>query len=162
MNWNEVTTIEVEGKILVVKDAMIMLSEDEESPEWPFINCEPGEYIFEINVPSPFFAHRARIRKVGSEPVRGKEIGAVDIDHAFLGIIDYEKFLGAVNKNYEEYSDWTAMELDDELALNFSGEIEFSKAKLLYVKSGDGDGTYPCVELVQDGAQVGIECVFKP
>ena len=162
MNWNEVTTIEVEGKILVVKDAMIMLSEDEESPEWPFINCEPGEYIFEINVPSPFFAHRARIRKVGSEPELGKEIGAVDIDHAFIGIIDYEKFLGALNNNYEEYSDWTAMELDDELALNFSGEIEFGGAKLLYVKSGDGDGAYPCVELVQDGAQVGIECVFKP
>jgi len=162
MNWNEVTTIDVEGKILVVKDAMIMLDEDERSPEWPFINCVPGEYIFEINVPSPFFAHRARIRKAGSEPERGKEIGSVDIDHAFIGLIDYEKFLGAVKRDYEEYNDWTAMELDDELVLNFSGEIDFNEAKLLYVKSGEGDGTYPCFELLQNGFQVGIECVFIP
>lgn len=162
MDWNEVTTINIEGKILLVKDAMIMLNEDEESPEWPFINCEPGEYIFEINVPSPFYAHRARIRRIDSAPERGKGIGSVDIDHAFIGIIDYEKFVGAVKKDFEEYAEWTAMELDDELSLNFSGEINFDTTKLLYVKSGDGDGTYPCFELVQNGTQVGIECVFKP
>ncbi len=162
MKWNEVTTIEIRGKILAVKDAMIMLREEEETPEWPFIDCEPGEYVFEINVPSPFFAHRARIRKVGSEPERGKEIGSVDIDHAFLGIIDYEKFLGAVKNDYEAYGDWTATELDDELALNFSGEIAFNETKLVYVKSGDGDGTYTCIELLQNGDQVGIECVFIP
>ena len=161
MDWNEVTTIEIEGKTLLVKDAMIMLEQDEETPEWPYVNCEPGEYIFEIHVPSPFFAHRARIRKIDSEPERGKEIGSVDVDHAFIGIIDYEKFLKAVKKNYEGYGDWTAMEFDDELGINFSGEIDFDEAKLLYVKSGDGDGTYPCFELVQNGIQVGIECVFK-
>ncbi len=162
MEWNEVTTIKIEGQTLLVKDAMIMLGEDEESPEWPCVNCEPGEYIFEIHVPSPFFAHRARIRKIDSEPERGKEIGSVDIDHAYIGIIDYEKFLDSVKNDYEEYGDWTANELDDELALNFSGEIDFDEAKLLYVKAGDGDGTYPCYELVQNGTQVGIECVFKP
>ncbi len=161
MEWNEVTRINIEGKILLVKDAMIMLGEDEESPEWPYIKCEPGEYIFEINVPSPFYAHRARIRKIDSEPERGRQIGSVDIDHAFIGIIDYEKFLGAVKKNYEEYGEWTAMDLDDELSLNFSGEITFDTAKLLYVKSGEGDGTYSCFELIQNSSQVGIECVFR-
>lgn len=162
MNWNEVTTIEVEGSVIVAKDAMLMLSEEGSLPEWPGINCDPGEYIFEINVPSPFFADRARIRKAGSNPGRGAQIGSVEIDHAFLGFIDYEKFLGVVIKSHEEYGDWTAMELDDELALNFSGEIAFKDAKLLYVKSGDGDGTYPCVELLENGTQVGIECIFKP
>jgi hypothetical protein len=160
MNWNEVTTIKLEGNILAMKDAMIMLSEDENSPEWPFINCDPGEYVFEINVPTPFFAHRARIRKIGSKPEHGKEIGSVNVDHAFLGVIDYEKFLSEVKKDYEEYSDWTAMELDDKLSISFSGEINFNEAKLLYVKSGDGDGTYKCIELLQNGSQVGIECVF--
>ena len=162
MKWNEVTTTEIEGKVLTIKDAMIMLSEDEDTPEWPYISCEPGEYIFEINVPKPFCVHRTRIRKIDTEPELGKEIGSVDVDHAFIGMIDYEMFLNTVKDDYDEYGEWTAMELDDELALNFSGEIEFNGAKLLYVKSGHGDGTYKCYELVQNGNQVGIECVFIP
>ena len=99
---------------------------------------------------------------MGSEPELGKEIGAVDIDHAFLGIIDYETFLSAVKQDADAYSEWTATELDDELAINFSGAIDFNDATLLYVKSGDGDGRYPCFELVQDGVQVGMECIFIP
>ena len=162
MEWNEVKTLEVKGKILTFKDAMIMLDEDETKPDWPSISCVPGEYIFEINVPKPFFAHRARIKKIDTDPILGIEIGTVDIDHAFLGIIDYESFIKEVKKDYEGYSDWTAMELDDELCNNFSGEIELNDEKLLYVQAGDGDGTYTCYELIQDDHQVGIECVFIP
>ncbi|MDJ0785046.1 MAG: hypothetical protein QNJ22_23970 [Desulfosarcinaceae bacterium] len=162
MQWNEVTRIAVEGKIIAVKDAMILLSEDEDPRQWPAIRSDPGEYVFEVNVPTPFHAHRARIRKMGSAPELGKEIGAVDIDHAFLGIIDYETFLSAVKQDADAYSEWTATELDDELAINFSGAIDFNDATLLYVKSGDGDGRYPCFELVQDGVQVGMECIFIP
>ena len=160
MEWNEVTRFETKGNILAVKDAMIMLSKEEESPDWPFVICDQGEYIFEINVPVPFYAHRARIRKIDSEPTLGKEIGSVEIDHSFVGIIDYEEFRDSVKKDYEEYDDWTVMELDEELSMNFSGEIAFENTKLLYVKSGDGDGIYKCYELIQNGVQVGIECVF--
>ncbi len=54
-------------------------------------------------------------------------------------------------------------ELDDELAINFSGEILFGDEKLVYVKSVDGDGTFPVFELVEDGEVVGMECVLvKP
>lgn len=162
MDWNEVTRIETKGNILTVKDAMIMLSRDEKSPDWPYIKCDPGEYIFEINVPVPFFAHRARIRKIDSQPSLGKGLGSIDVDHAFFGVIDYEIFRDAVSSDYEEYGDWTAMELDDELAINFSGEIPFNDTKLLYVKSGDGHGAYLCYELIENGNQVGIECVFIP
>lgn len=161
MDWNEVTTVEIEGKVLAAKDAMIMLGEDEESAAWPFVDCEPGEYVFEINVPQPFHAYRARIRKVDSNPELGKQIGTVDVDHGFIGFVDYEKFVAAIRQDYSAYEEWTAMELDDELSLNFSGLINFETATLLYVKSGDGDGTYPCFELVQNGARVGLECVFK-
>ncbi len=162
MDWNEVTRIETKGNILTVKDAMIMLGEDEEFPDGPCIECDPGEYIFEINVPVPFFAHRARIRKIESQPSLGKEIGAVDVDCAFIGVIDYETFRDAVSRDYEEYGNWTAMELDDELTVNFSGDIQFNDTKLLYVKSGDSDGVYMCYELIENGKQVGIECVFVP
>ncbi len=160
MEWNEVTRINTKGKILVLKDAMIMLSEDEKSPEWPYIECEPAEYIFEVNTPTPFHAHRVRIRKANSQPSLGNEIGSVDVDHAFIGIIDYEIFLEAVSNDYEMYGEWTAMELDDELAISFFGEIQYQDTKLLYVKSGNGDGTYKCYELIENGLQVGIECIF--
>lgn len=160
MQWNEVTRIEIKGTQIVVKDAMIMLDSDAADPEWPSISCVPGEYILEINVPVPFHAHRARIRRADSEPVLGQEIGTVDVDHAFVGFIDYAPFLTAVRKDPEAYEDWTMMELDDELAVNFSGEIEFCGEKLVYVKSGDGDGTYKVHELVDGGQTVGMECVF--
>lgn len=162
MKWNEVTRIEIKGNILTIKDAMVMLSDDEVASEWPSISCEPGEYILEINVPEPFYAHRARIRKTKSDPDLGNEIGKVNIDHAFIGIIDYEPFLNVVKNDFDSYEEWTMMELDDELSINFSGEILFNEEKLLYVKSGDGDGVYPAYELIEDGKQVGIECVFIP
>lgn len=161
MDWNEVTTTDITGTILVVKDAMVMLDEGETSPDWPHVVCAPGEYIFEIHVPTPFHARLARIRLVGSDPVRGEQIGSVDVDNGFIGIIDYEGFAQAVTNNYDDYEEWTATVLDDELALNFSGEVGFDDARLLYVKTGDGDGRYACFELLQDGAAIGIECVFK-
>lgn len=160
MKWNEVTKIDVEGPIVVIKDAMVMLSDDELEPEWPSISCASGEYILEIFVPEPFYAHRVRLRRADSDPCLGKELGGVSVDHAFVAFIDYEPFLSAVKKDFESYEEWTMTQLDDELALNFSGEIEFRDQKLVYVKSVDGDGVFPVFELVEDGQIVGIECVL--
>ena len=162
MDWNEVTRIETKGTAIAIKDAMIMLNQEEEQPDGPYIKCEPGEYTFEIYVPISFCAYRARIRKVGSQPTLGKKIGDIDVDHAFIGVIDYEIFRDDILDNYERYEDWTATELGDELVINFSGEIPFNNTKLLYVKSGDGDGTYACHELLEGGNKVGIECIFIP
>ena len=160
MQWNEVTRIDVTGNRLVAKDAMVMLSEDEVEPEWPSMPCDPGEYVLEIHVPTPFNADRIRLRQAGSRPVTGKEIGAVSVDHAFVGFIDYEPFLAAAREDFESYEEWTMTELDDELAINFSGEIAFRGEKLLYVKSVGGDGVFPVFELVEDGQAVGLECVL--
>ena len=160
MRWNEVTRIDVTGSVIVVKDAMVMLSIDEADPEWPSISCDPGEYILEIHVPVPFYAHRVRLRRADSDPDLGDELGKVEVDHAFVGFIDYEPFLNAVRKDFEPYEEWTMTELDDELALNFSGEILFRGEKLVYVKSVDGDGVFPVFELVENGKPVGLECVL--
>lgn len=160
MKWNEVTRIDVEGPVVVIKDAMVMLSSDELESEWPSISSAPGEYILEIFVPEPFYAHRVRFRRSDSDPELGNEIGGVSVDHAFVAFIDYEPFLAAAKKNFASYEEWTMTQLDDELALNFSGEIEFRDQKLVYVKSVDGDGVFPVFELVEDGQTVGIECVL--
>ena len=160
MTWNEVTRIDVKGGLIVAKDAMIMLSGDETGPEWPSVTCAPGEYVLEIYVPVPFNAHRVRIRKAKSDAPRGKQLGTIDVDHAFVGFIDYGPFLDAVIQDFDSYEEWTMTELDDELAINFSGEISFGGEKLVYVKSVVGDGVYPVFELVEDGQPVGLECVL--
>ena len=160
LTWNEVTRIDVTGDTIVVKDAMVMLSSDEDESGWPSVSCAPGEYIVEIHVPVPFYAHRVRIRKAESDPSLGNKIGAVDVDHAFVAFIDYRPFLAAVKKDFDSYEGWTMMELDDELAINFSGEISFCGEKLVYVKSVDGDGVFPVFELVEDGESVGLEGVL--
>ena len=158
--WNEVTRIDVTGGVIVAKDAMVMLSPDADDPEWPAATCAPGEYVLEIHVPVPFYAHRVRIRMEGSDPSRGKALGTIDVDHASVAFIDYEPFLAAVKKDFELYEEWTMMELDDELAINFSGEISFCGEKLVYVQSADGDGVFPVFELVENGQPVGLECVL--
>ncbi len=160
LTWNEVTRIEVRGGVVVAKDAMVMLSSDETDPEWPSVACTPGEYVLEIHVPVPFNAHRVRIRKADSDPSLGRELGVLDVDHAFVGFIDYEPFLAAIKQDFESYEEWTMSELDDELAINFSGEISFCGEKLVYVKSVNGDGVYPVYELVEDSQPVGLECVL--
>ena len=160
MQWDEVTRMEVTGSTLVIKDAMTMLATDVDAPEWPSVRCSPGEYVVEIFVPQPFNAHRVRIRRAGSSPVRGADMGSVDVDHAFLAFIDYEPFLDVVRSDPDAYEEWTMAELDDELAINFSGEILFADKKLVYVKSVGGDGAFPVFELVEDGSSVGIECVL--
>ena len=160
MQWNEVTRLELKGPTLIIKDAMTMLADDVTEPEWPSVHCAPGEYVLEIYVPEPFNAHRVRIRRSGSNPDQGSAIGTVGVDHAFVAFVDYEAFIAAVRADVEAYEEWTAMELDDELALNFSGEILFGEEKLVYVKSVGGDGAFPVVELVEGGETVGMECVL--
>ena len=144
----------------MIKDAMIMIEVDTDEPEWPMIPCSSGEYVMEINVPEPFYAHRVRVRKEGSNPILGNELGNVSVDHAFVAIIDYESFLDTVKKDIDSYEEWTMTELDDELAINFSGEILFNGEKLLYVKSGEGDGIYPTYELIENDIIVGLETIF--
>ena len=162
MQWCEVGKMEVVGKTLCIKDAMVMLSENEESPSFPFVYCDSGEYVFEIWVePGTFYAARARIRKARTKSELGGNIGVVDVDNGFIGIIDYEIFHREVSSSYQEYEEWSAMELDDELAINFSGQIAFGNSILSYVKSGDGDGSYNCYNLLHKGKCVGIECVFE-
>ena len=160
MQWNEVTRLDVQGSRLVIKDAMTMLATDVSEPEWPSVTCAPGEYVLEIYVPEPFNAHRVRIRRTDSSPELGDNIGFVSVDHAFVAFVDYEAFLSAVRADEDAYEEWTAMELDDELAINFSGEIPFEDQKLVYVKSVGGDGVFPVIELVDGGVTVGMECVL--
>lgn len=160
MNWNEVTRFDVIGSVVVIKDAMILLNEDESRPEWPVVASGGGEYVLEIHVPEPFRADRVRFRRADSNPAVGKQIGSVDVDHAFVAFIDYDAFLALVRADPDAYEEWTMGELDDELAINFSGEIGFGDTKLVYVKSVGGDGSFPVYELIEDGSVVGMECVL--
>lgn len=48
LQWCEVTKVEVKGHNLCIKDAMILLDEDELIPDWPYVNSSPGNYVFEI------------------------------------------------------------------------------------------------------------------
>ena len=160
LQWNEVARLEVRGERLALKDAMIMLDADDTDPGWPFVVVSPGRYVAEIHLPSAWHCTRFRVRKVGAEPVLGTEIGQFDVDHGKACVVDYDTFRASVAEDIDEYEEWMANELDDELALNFSGEIAFCDTSLIYVKSGNGDGTYPAFELVEGEKIVGVECSF--
>ncbi len=160
MQWYEVTQIKVRGERIAAKDAMIMIDEGDTDPAYPFVTVAPGTYVAEIHLSEPWYCARFRLRRVDSNPERGDELGAIDVDSGKAAFIDYDTFRAAVTADADAYEEWTAGELDDELALNFSGKIEFADTELVYVKSADGDGRYSVNALVESGVTVGIECVF--
>ncbi len=161
MKWNEVTKLDVHGSRIAIKDAMIMLDPDADTPEWPSVEVEPGRYVVEIHLPESWYCTRVRIRAEGSSPSLGEEIGRVDVDHGKAAVLDYDSFIAAVRADPEAYEDWTEGELDDELAMNFSGEIAFTDSALVYTTAGEGDGSYPAYRLVENGDTVGLECHFE-
>ena len=161
MNWNHLAQIETRGQQIIIKDAMILLDNAEATPEWPAIVVDPGMYDIEINIPQPLHCTRVRVKSTGSNPELGKVIGHLSVDHGSAGILDYETFISEINSNYSDYEEWTETALDDEINENFSGQIAYGSSLLVYVKSGNGDGTYPVYELVDNGKVVGLECHFE-
>ena len=161
MKWNEVVKVDIRGTRIAAKDAMVMLSEDESEPSLPFVDVQPGLFIAEINLASAWHCKRFRIRRDESNPEPGRTLGSIDVDCGKAAFIDYGAFSAMARDDFDSYESWTEMELDDELAINFSGQIDLGDAVLVYVKSGDGDGTYPVFELVDNGEVVGIECRFE-
>lgn len=160
MKWNHVAELELRGRRLAIKDAMILVDPASESPEWPFVEVEPGLYAFEIHVPETWHCARLRVVPSGTDPTLGPKLGDLDVDHAKAAVIDYDAFLATAASDFDSYEEWTGTELDDELSLNFSGCIDFGPTSLAYVTSGAGDGTYPVFELLEGEKVVGIECHF--
>ena len=160
LTWNEVCEVEIAGSRIIAKDAMIMLSPDESEPEWPGVTVEPGTYVVEIHLADRWHCAKLRIAPRDSAPETGKQIGTVSVDHGKAAFIDHDSFISKVRDDPDAYEEWTAMDLDDELDLNFSGKIAFWETELAYVKSGDGDGTYPVFELMKHGEIVGLQCNF--
>ena len=159
MSYSKIGEIEVKGKRIVIKDSMIMLSDDENTPEWPFVSVENG--IYEIQVVAKGDTNSSvRVISSGTNGVRGQKVGNVDVDHGGVGIIDYDSFLSAVQENYEDYEDWTSMELDDVVWNQTSGEIDFMDVPLFFLQSGEGDGSYPVYETLENEKVVGLECDF--
>jgi len=161
MNYKKIAEIEIKGNRLVIKDSMIMLGDDERIPEWPFVTVESGTYEIKVLEEGDPYSS-VQVIKNGMNGTRGKKIGDVDVDHGGIGIIDYDHFLSAVQKNYNDYTDWTAMELDDLVWSQVSGRVEFMHEVLYFLHSGDGDGTYPVYEIIQCESIIGMECDFYP
>jgi len=160
MTWNHVADLELRARRLAIKDAMILLDPDAESPEWPNVTVDPGLYAFEIHVRETLYCARLRVVPAGTNPTLGRKLADLSVDHAKAAVIDYDTFLATVSSDFDSYEEWTGMELDDELSLNFSGRIDFGAASLVYVTSGSGDGTYPVFELLEGDKVVGIQCHF--
>ena len=129
MKWNEIVKIDIAGNRIAVKDAMILLDQEAGSPEWPTVTVSPGRYIVEIHLPQDWYCTRFRIRPVNSNPQVGRVIGTVAVDNGKAAFIDYDSFLAAIRDDYDDYEEWTSMELDDELAINFSGQINFGTVR---------------------------------
>jgi len=163
MNYELIETIDIKGETLVIKDSMIMLGENENSTEWPYIKADSGLYNIEAIFDDEEGIYSiVRVTQDGiTDFTRGNKIGDVDVDHGSIGIIDYDIFIQEVNKDYDAYEEWTSMDLDDKVWFSLHGKVNFNNATLTFIKAGDGDGSYPVYELQKDGKVIGLECDFE-
>jgi len=162
LHYEIVDKIVIRGKRVVIKDSMIMLRRDETSPEWPCISIESGIYSIQINMLDKDICSSVIVKKVGQTFTEKNNIGSVDVDHGSIGIIDYDNFMQAIQNNYNEYEEWTAGPLDDTVWEHIFGKVNFKNESLHFVRSGEGDGTYPVYELIEDNKTIGFECEFIP
>jgi hypothetical protein len=155
-----ITTLPIKGTRIIVKDAMIMLYEKAETPEWPHVIVAPGEYAVSILSNEGETSGVRVCRTDVSAPKRGKEVGRVSVDNAAVAICDYDALLAAVQADLDAYSDWTEDDCETAVWEQDSGVLEFCGVPIVHLKTGVGYGTFPVWELVGDGKVVGMECLF--
>lgn len=162
MTWQQIGKFDVRGPRIAIKDAMTLLDDLPDADEWVTIVVEPGSYIVEVFMPVSNHISRVRVHSEGARPVRGEWLGAIEINMAKFGVIDYDNFLMAIGEDDSEYEEWTEMELFDAVGASLFGEIAFKSCPLIFGSSGDGDGCYPVFGLIENGSLVGLECEFEP
>lgn len=160
MKWKKFFDYNVTGERIIIKDGMIMVSEDEKAPEWPCVTITPGKYKIEISQEDDLIV-AVRIYKEGKNFELGNKIGELEIDHAKAAFCDYDLLLKEVEKNPEDYVDWTENECEEAVWMDEKGEISFKNHKMVFFQSGTGDGVYPVFELLNGTKVVGMLCKFK-
>lgn len=160
MKWEKLCDYTVMGERIIIKDVMIMISEDEKTPEWPCVTVNPGKYQIDFSQEDGLII-AVRIHKKGSDFELGSRIGELGIDHAKAGFCDYDTLLKEVKDNPDEYIAWTEDECEEAIWNNEKGEVTFKNHKMVFLKPGDGDGIYPVFELLDDKQVIGMHCKFE-
>ena len=156
----QITTLAIEGERLIIKDAMTMLYEEAETPEWPYVAVEHGEYLVWALIKDGQ-NRGVRVSLAGSvDAKRGKELGRVSVDHGAVAICEYDALLAAVKTDPDAYSDWTEDKCESAVWENESGVLRFGDVRIAYLKTGVGDGAFPVWELVERNRVIGMECLF--
>jgi hypothetical protein len=156
----KITTLAIEGERLIIKDAMTMLYEEAEAPEWPYVAVEHGEYIVSVLLEDGK-NRGVTVCLAGSVGAkRGKEIGRVSVDHGAVAVCEYDALLAAAKADPDGYSDWTEDECEGAVWENESGVLRFGDVRIAYLKTGVGDGAFPVWELLEGHRVVGMECLF--
>jgi hypothetical protein len=161
MDQKKITTLPIEGSTIIIKDAMIMLYEEAEYPEWPHVTVEPGKYVVSL------LAEKGKTKGVRvcasdvAKPKRGKEIGSVSVDHGAVAICDYDALLDAMQEDPDAYNDWTEDECEAAVWEKASGELKFGGVPIAHLKTGVGDGKFAVWELLDGKEVVGMECLFE-
>jgi len=158
---HNVATLPIKGKRIIIKDAMIMLYEKAETPEWPHVVVAPGEYVVSV-LSGKKGASGVRVCRAGvAKPRKGKEVGRVSVDHAAIAICDYDALLAAAKADLDAYNDWTEDECETAVWEEESGVLMFGGVAIAHMKTGVGDGEFPVMELLDGDKIVGMECCFE-
>ena len=153
-----ISTIQISGRRIIIKDAMIMLDRGKKDPEWPWVDVSPGSYQVQLDSDGA----QTTLFRVIKEKVKedSKElIGTVDVDHGAVATCDYDSMISAIEENPEEYADWTCDELEENVDMEETGTLSFCDVRYIFADTGVGDGCFQTYKLICNEEVIGIETV---
>lgn len=158
-DWLHLCDFELKGKRFLVCDANFMPSED----DGVVVEAPSGKYTVSakaIDYGGDRRVSRLRVALKGTKPELGDELGETWTDTAVTGISDVDVFGPAWEEVGEDEGLAKLEEYFDELPSCGVFDLGEAGALMPHVDSGFGDGTYPVVELVENGRRVGFEIEF--
>ena len=157
--WIDLCELKLSGANILIVDTQFIPSEK----EGLLVKLGPGPYLVQgkvLNYGGDRRVSGLRVFRTGTIPVMGEKIGETWTDTARTGICDFEAFSKAWGNDDDAAYGIIEPFLDKGDNVGVAVLDESGGAIMPFVHSGFGDGTFPVLELLEDGKRMGFEIEF--
>jgi hypothetical protein len=159
--WLEFCDIVLHGPKFLIVDANFVPSEE----DGILVEVSPGTY--HVQVKGMEYGRDKRVSRLravlvgaGGVPVLGQQLGETWTDTALTGICDFEVFKKAWGNDEATSHKRIGQAIEEADSFGIAELDRTAGAIMVFVSSGFGDGTFPVLELRENGRRAGFEIQF--